>query len=177
MSTPILYFQNTICGKCEKRKLMFDTCVLLKPYLWFFIERWHLCLFADGHKHKKSLRRKLDSLSKEKGKDKGNVGCAGYFPHCWGRCCKVSEDKHFEHTQWYYSFPASDNKELFFGLWKSHWVLSDFYSSLVSRFVSLWQKTPPETLWSFWLKLYRLTEADSLSGLNTSGVLSDQNLQ
>lgn len=25
----------------------------------------------DGHKHKKSLRQKLDSLSKEKSKDKG----------------------------------------------------------------------------------------------------------
>lgn len=38
----------------------------------------HLCLFSDGHKHKKSLRLKLDSLSKEKSKDKGNVGCTGY---------------------------------------------------------------------------------------------------
>lgn len=46
---------------------------------------WHLCLFADGHKHKKSLRRKLDSLSKEKNKEKGNVGWAGYFPDC-GEC-------------------------------------------------------------------------------------------
>ena len=34
--------------------------------------------FTDGHKHKKSLRRKLDSLSKEKSRDKGNMRCAGY---------------------------------------------------------------------------------------------------
>ena len=28
---------------------------------------------SDGRKHKKSLRSKFDSLSKEKSKDKGNV--------------------------------------------------------------------------------------------------------
>lgn len=30
-------------------------------------------LFSEGHKHKTSLKKKLDSLSKEKSKDKGNV--------------------------------------------------------------------------------------------------------
>lgn len=31
------------------------------------------CLCLLGHKPKKSLRKKLDSLSKEKSKDKGNA--------------------------------------------------------------------------------------------------------
>lgn len=40
-------------------------------------------LGADGQKRKKSLRRKLDSLAKEKSKDKGNVGnCAWKLPLC-----------------------------------------------------------------------------------------------
>lgn len=38
-----------------------------------FVDKWTLSS-VDGHKHKKSLRQKLDSLSKEKSKDKGR-GC------------------------------------------------------------------------------------------------------
>lgn len=41
----------------------FDICLVISIFI-----------FSDDRKHKKSLRQKLDSLSKEKSKDKGNVG-------------------------------------------------------------------------------------------------------
>lgn len=38
------------------------------------INQYHMLnVFADCQKRKKSLRRKLDSLAKEKNKDKGNI--------------------------------------------------------------------------------------------------------
>lgn len=56
-----------------------EVMLLLKcSYWWYKISRVCLCLqlfvlliFADGQKRKKSLRKKLDSLGKEKNKDRG----------------------------------------------------------------------------------------------------------
>lgn len=59
--------------------------------------------FTDGHKHKKSLRRKLDSLSKEKSRDKGNMRCAGHTLFSRGNVsapsCRLSSDKKIHDTQ------------------------------------------------------------------------------
>lgn len=39
--------------------------------MYLFVATSHLLIFTDGQKRKKSLRKKLDSLGKEKNKDKG----------------------------------------------------------------------------------------------------------
>ena len=44
----------------------------------FFVKLCYHCLFS-GYKPKKSLKKKLDSLSKEKSKDKGNEGLNIFF--------------------------------------------------------------------------------------------------
>lgn len=63
-----------------------------------FIERWPL-FSLDGHKHKKSLRQKLDSLSKEKSKDKGR-GCFWCCCSCHLPTNRLLSDPVTDQTRW-----------------------------------------------------------------------------
>lgn len=63
LSEAVSQFSKTACNSASSGEV--GVCLLCLAITLLF--------FSDGQKHKKSLRRKLDSLSKEKSKDKGTV--------------------------------------------------------------------------------------------------------